>query len=288
MDGQPSERLASRASRVLGWWPQSWRRVSGGYTPTARWVVRGDGVSAFVKAAVDPLTAGMLRREIAAYRVIDGSFVPKVLGCEDDETEPLLIIEDLSGATWPPPWSPEQVHQVLAALQALRSSAAQLPSYETVHGGRAPGWAAVAVEPAPFLSLGVAGPRWLDQSLPALLVAEAACDPGGDAPTHWDVRSDNLCFTREGVKLIDWPEACLSNPKMDIGCWLPSLAFEGGPEPETILPRAPEIAAWVCGYFAARAGLPIIPTAPKVRRVQREQLSIALPWAARALGLDAP
>ncbi len=177
---------------------------------------------------------------------------------------------------------------MLAALQTLRASAAPLPSYETVHGGRAPGWAAVAAEPAPFLLLGVAGSRWLDHSLPALLEAEAACDPGGDAPTHWDVRSDNVCFTGEGVKLIDWPEACLSNPRMDIGCWLPSLAFEGGPDPETILPDAPEIAAWVSGYFAARAGLPIIPTAPNVRRVQREQLSVALPWAVRAVGLAPP
>jgi hypothetical protein len=51
------------------------------------------------------------------------------------------------------------------------------------------------------------------------------------------------------------------------------------------LPDAPEIAAWLAGFFAARAGLPIIPDAPLVRRVQREQLSTALPWAQRALGL---
>jgi hypothetical protein len=68
---------------------------------------------------------------------------------------------------------------------------------------------------------------------------------------------------------------------------LPSLHYEGGPPPEAILPGAPEVAAWVAGFFAARAGLPIIPDAPAVRRVQREQLSTALPWAQRALGLAA-
>lgn len=94
-----------------------------------------------------------------------------------------------------------------------------------------------------------------------------------------------MCLIREEMKLIDWAEACLSNPQLDLGFWLPSLAYEGGPSPETILPNAPEIAAWVSGFFAARAGLPDIPDAPFVRRVQREQLSTALPWARRALQL---
>ena len=39
------------------------------------------------------------------------------------------------------------------------------------------------------------------------------------------------------------------------------------------------------GYFAARAGLPVIPNAPRVRAVQLAQLRTALPWAQRALGL---
>jgi hypothetical protein len=42
------------------------------------------------------------------------------------------------------------------------------------------------------------------------------------------------------------------------------------------------------GFFAARAGLPPIPTAPHVREVQLAQLRTALPWAARALGLPPP
>jgi hypothetical protein len=41
----------------------------------------------------------------------------------------------------------------------------------------------------------------------------------------------------------------------------------------------------VSGFFAARAGLPDIPQAPFVRRLQREQLSTALPWVQRVLNL---
>ena len=87
---------------------------------------------------------------------------------------------------------------------------------------------------------------------------------------------------------MDWNLACLSNPNLDLGFWLPSLAYEGGPKPEEILPVAPEIAAWVSGFFAARAGLPAIPDAPRVRLVQRQQLETALPWVSRTLGLPLP
>lgn len=70
---------------------------------------------------------------------------------------------------------------------------------------------------------------------------------------------------------------CLSNPRLDLGFWLPSLAYEGGTEPEKILPDAPEVAGRVGGRFASRAGLPRIIDAPRVRAVQRRQLGTALP-----------
>lgn len=95
------------------------------------------------------------------------------------------------------------------------------------------------------------------------------------------IRSDNICITECGALLIDWNGACLSNPKLDIGFWLPSLASEGGLLPEEILPGSPEIAAWVSGFFAVRAGLPIILDAPRVRRVQLVQLRTALDWVER-------
>src|SRR5262249_17677251 len=47
-------------------------------------------------------------------------------------------------------------------------------------------------------------------------------------------------------------------------------------------------AACVAGFFASRAGLPEVPAAPRVRWFQRRQLAVALPWAARVLGLPAP
>jgi thiamine kinase-like enzyme len=102
------------------------------------------------------------------------------------------------------------------------------------------------------------------------------------------LRSDNICLKDGRAVFVDWNGACLSNPRLDLGFWLPSLAYESGVEPERILPDAPEVAARVSGYFASRAGLPKIGDAPLVRVVQRRQLEMALPWAVRALGLPPP
>jgi hypothetical protein len=280
----PSVATSARVSELLEWTPQSWTQAKRGYTPAERYVVRDGRRSAFVKIATTPLTAAMLRQERVAYEAVNDAFRPKLLGWHDGEL-PIIILDDLSQAYWPPPWRDEHVAQAIAQIDALHTSRAALPSYDELRDARETGWQLVARDRAPFLALGVVSANWLDRSLPHLLDAEAACSTQGEAVTHWDIRSDNICFVDRHVKFIDWSEACLSNPRLDLGFWLPSLCFEGGPPPEAILPDAAEIAAWVSGYFAARAGLPDIPDAPLVRRVQREQLSTALPWVIRALGL---
>jgi hypothetical protein len=94
----------------------------------------------------------------------------------------------------------------------------------------------VAADPEPFLSLGLADTRWLDKALPLLICQEARCSTDGESLTHWDLRSDNICVTERRAIFVDWNHACVSNPILDLGFWLPSLAYEGGPEPERILP----------------------------------------------------
>lgn len=281
VSGEQQKRIAA----LLGKLPTSFSRIEGGYTPSSRWIVETAGERFFAKIAATTVTADMLRREARSYRVIRGSFIPALIGWEEHEFEPILITEDLSSALWPPPWNEHLVDLVLEGIEVLHKTAATVPPFAEVHGDWENGWQSVAADPEPFLSLGLASRQWLDHSLPMLLEAANSCPTEGEALCHWDIRSDNLCITRDGVKLIDWPEACLSNPDLDLGFWLPSLAFEGGPAPETILPNAPEVAAWVAGFFAARAGLPPISDAPRVRLVQQQQLHTALPWALRALGL---
>jgi aminoglycoside phosphotransferase (APT) family kinase protein len=123
----------------------------------------------------------------------------------------------------------------------------------------------------------MADARWLETALPLLIQYEALCSTGGDSLAHWDLRSDNICLTASRAIFIDWNLACLSNPKLDLGFWLPSLAAKAAPTPKRFLPDAPEVAAWVSGFFAARAGLPQISDAPRVRLVQRQQLEDVTP-----------
>ena len=64
--------------------------------------------------------------------------------------------------------------------------------------------------------------------------------------------------------------------------------MEGGPAPARIVDDEPELGAVISGFFAQRAPMPEIPTAPRVRRIQKAQLRVALPWAAKMLGLPPP
>ena len=148
-------------------------------------------------------------------------------------------------------------------------------------------WGIVRGDPEPFLALGLCSRRWLDEALPALDDAARTAPLAGDGLLHMDVRSDNLCFVGGRAVLYDWNWACVGDPRLDVACWLPSLRAEGGPEPEQILPDVPAgFPALLAGVWAAVAGLPPPPTRPPgVRAIQVAQLGVALPWAARALGL---
>jgi len=287
---RPSRETLERIAAALGGEPIASKRAAGGYTPAERWVVRcASGTRAFVKLGTTPLTARMLRAEHATYTALEASFMPRLLAWDDHASHPMLVLEDLSDARWPPPWDPALVHAVVETLATLHRSAAKLPAFEDIYGQfEASGWADVAADPAAFLGLGLASGDWLEGALPQLLAREKMARTRGDSVIHFDVRSDNLCLSDRGVVLIDWNLACLGNGDLDLGFWLPSLESEGGPPPETLLPDRPDIAAWVSGFFAARAGLPLIPDAPHVRSVQRKQLVPALSWAARALGLPQP
>jgi phosphotransferase family enzyme len=285
MEETPGVALQSRIERLLGAKIEAWRRIEGGYTPALRLLCRTAGGAFFVKVGTTPLTSQMLRREIRNYTLIRGDFIPQLVGWEDDAGAPILIIEDLSAACWPPSWDERKVALVLAQIDAMHNTQAPLEPFAQAHPTFGSYWQSVASDPAPFLSLNLADGLWLEAALPLLIAAENACSTEGGSLAHWDLRSDNMCLTASRAIFVDWNLACLSNPKLDLGFWLPSLAYEGGPEPEVILPHAPEVAALVAGFFASRAGLPGISDAPRVRLVQRQQLSTALPWAVRVLEL---
>lgn len=277
-------------AEALGRMPVAWEWVIGrGFTPAERWRIRfDDGTSAFVKAGVTEPTADWLRTEQAVYSSLRAPYLPVALGWHDGDL-PVLVLEDLSDAEWPPPWSPEKIARVRTALDQVAATPppAGLPSLERLRP-ELTCWARVGEDPEPFLRLGVCTEQWFERASPVLAEAERGAVLEGDAFLHFDVRSDNVCFAGPRTLLVDWNWACVGNPRMEVAVWAGSLELEGGPKPEELLPGEPEIAALVAGYFGYHAGLPFIPEAPRVRAVQKWQLLSTLPWAARELGLPPP
>jgi hypothetical protein len=283
--------LIDRLSGLLGTEVTGLTRVpSSGYTVAYHGIaVLADGRTAFVKAATEPVTAGFILDEQRVFSALRGSFMPELLAMDGAEP-PLLVLEDLRAAHWPPPWRPGDVDAVLSTLDTVAATPAPdaIPAIGVHREHLVGGWAEVETDPGPFLTLGVCSAGWLEAAVPVLREASETAPIEGDATLHLDVRSDNLCIAERGAVLVDWNHACVGNPDLDVACWLPSLRLEGGPEPGEILPGAGGFAALLAGFFGCRAGLPAPPTAPTVREFQLAQLRVALPWAARELGLEPP
>jgi hypothetical protein len=268
-----------RAERLLGSEAETWAAVvRKGYSMNEHWtVVFADGTKAFLKCGYIPPSPQWIRDEHALFHAVSGPFMPTFLAFEDGD-RPLLVLEDLMPAYWPPPWRDEDVEHVLAALAEVAAVRVELRRVEDF---LANGWRDVAADPQPFLSTGLRDAAWLDRMLPRLLEAADAAPLHGDALLHGDVRSDNLCVKDGRCVLVDWNHACIGNPALDVAVWLPSLVLEHGPRPDRF--GVNELAPFVAGFFAARAGLPKPAGAPRVREFQRAQAEVALDWTERTL-----
>jgi hypothetical protein len=285
----PKSFPAAEVESVLGTAPVRWTPIeSGGYgRVNAHWRAElHDGRSVFVKQANGVDAEEWLRSERRIYESVRGSFMPSYFGAHEDGGCVLLVLEDLSAAEWPPPWSSERIEAVLVALDGVRMSTlpADLPVLDDMRDDVV-GWGKVRADTKPLLSTGLCTAGWLSEALPALERAGEEVQLAGDELLHLDVRSDNLCFVGGRTVLVDWNLACVGNGLFDIAFWLPSLRLEGGPEPWEVLPHAGPLAAAVAGFFASRAGLPAPIGAPTVREFQRRQLEVALLWAVRELSL---
>ena len=264
------------------------RIESRGYTTAFHAIAElDDGRTVFVKAGADEATSTFLREEITVYRTVQAPFMPAFHGA-DERDPPILVLGDLSGCFSTPPWTDSEIAAVIVLIDRLRSTSApaELGSAEQYRADWVGRWDRVAADPEPFLALGLCSPEWLETALPKLSAAAKAATFAGDVLVHTDIRSDNLAFVDGEARLVDWNWACAGDEKLDLACWLPSLAAEGGPPPESLMPEGGrELAAMLAGVWAAVAGTPPPPTAPRVRAAQIAQLRVALPWAARELGL---
>jgi hypothetical protein len=166
-----------------------------------RWIVALDGgKSAFVKLAATDEGADWLRNERTVYRALNGvPFLPRLIGWHDDGERPALAIEDLSGAEWPPPWTPARIDTVRASLAQVAETPppAALPSASQSQFDLN-GWPEIATDPGPLLGLRMCSAAWLERALPVLdqrdgrrpirsclrRVPSRRCWPATSAPTR--------------------------------------------------------------------------------------------------------
>ncbi len=279
-------KIAARVERLLGSAPVAWHEVTGGHTPAGRARAElADGRTVFCKWAVHEESAKWLRDEKRVYGELQAGFVAQLLAFEDDGALPLLVLEDLGHARWPPPWTAELARRGLDALAEVAATPPPpgLPPLaaleELFHG-----WRDLREAPEPFLALGVLPPEDFGRVLPSLVEAEEATSLEGDELLHLDARGDNMAFLPDRVVFVDWNWASVGPAELDRDYFAIHVHATGGPRPEE-LPVEGRYAAVLAGYLAFQASLPPIPTAPTVRPAQLGHLRFALPWALRVLGL---
>jgi hypothetical protein len=171
-----------KAEVALGAVARSWQPVSARIgNDRGRWLVRlADGRSVFVKAPFDDASAEWLRIEALVYQGVHADLMPQLLAWDGE----LLVLENLSDATWPPPWTAEAVAAVRAALEELAqvTPPAGLPALTDVRELLVDtGWPAVQADPEPMLSIGLCSREWLEAALPQCGPAPEELLPQADA-----------------------------------------------------------------------------------------------------------
>jgi len=272
----------------------------GGFSPGVAVRLRlDDGRRAFVKAvgsSPNPYSPEIHRREATIAAALPPETpAPRFLFAHDDGDWVALAFEDVAGHDPALPWRKDELERVLAAITDLAAALTPAPvdvdPFAESFGEILRGWQRLAeADGAPELD------PWAEAHLDELAeletgLAEAAA---GETLLHADVRADNILITPERVVFVDWPHATLGAAWIDLACFLPSVAMQGGPRPWEIfdghpVPRdaAPErvnaVVAALAGYFVHAGAQPPPPGLPTLRDFQRAQGVEALAWLRRRL-----
>lgn len=293
-------------------------RVYGGYAPSATFrVALADGRRIFLKSTY-PLPKGSgvhwsIDREERFYRSVGKRvqrWAPRYFGSFERDGWHMLALEDL-GPRSVPPWTPAKTRRAARDYARFHASTLgkHLPRWlsRAEHVGLASFWSGL-VERGEIRAVASLARRradeaeeWLDVALPLLLAGEdrLARLRGPFALIHGDTRSDNIRIVGDRLRIFDWPFASVGPAELDLVAFAQTVAAEGGPEPESILAEYTRVLplrdraidaslAGVAGYFADRAWRTPIPSLPRLRPWQRQQLKATLLWLARRFELPEP
>jgi Phosphotransferase enzyme family len=275
--------------------------VIGGFGPAiAARLDLADGRRVFIKAVdvnVNPHTPDIMRREARVAAALPVSVpAPRLLWAHDGDGWVTLVFEHIEGHQPVLPWRQAELLNVLAAMHRLvtaltPSPIATLPVGD-YHARNFSGWRQLVAIPGEALDpwsrrhlsrLAALEPSWVDATV-------------GDTLLHSDIRADNILIDVSGcVWIVDWPNACRGAAWFDIIRMAPSVALQGGPDPETLLEmsgltRSADPAAItaavvaLAGYFTHGGKLADPPGLPTLRAFQRAQGDVCRRWVAKRSG----
>ena len=256
-----------------------------------------------VSAAQNPDAPVIHRREARIVPALPANApVPRLLWSHDEGGEGwvALAFEDIEGRPPAMPWRADELDRVLVALADLTAALtpsplplALAPSASESRVFASQWWTRLRDAPPPGLD------DWSTRHAARLaaIETEAPVAVAGESLLHLDIRADNLLLTPERVLVVDWPHARRGAAWLDLVCFAPSVAMQGGPPPEELTRRHPACRAAdvdalnaaivaVAGFFTWGALQPPPPGLPTLRAFVAAQGEVARRWAARRLGLD--
>jgi hypothetical protein len=276
----------------------------GGFSPgVAARLVLEDGRGAFVKAVAhepNPTSPDFHRREARIVGAMPAAApVPRLLWTLDEGAEGWVVLafEDVDGREPLQPWRPDELEHVLVGVDELCAVLTPSPvdagSAGAALEAQINSWHLVAADSPVELD------DWSRRHLDKLVDLERAIADAvaGETLLHFDLRADNILLARNRVYFVDWPHASVGAPWLDGVAFAPSVAMQGGPDPESLLRRWPTAAeadpqaittavASIAGFFTYRALLPPPPGLPTLRSFQAAQGAVARTWLAQRAGWD--
>ena len=287
--------------------------IDHGFSPGIACIARTfGGQEFFLKAACsipNEQTPSFHRKEIIVASRLGPEVPAAKLVWSFDEGTPgwvVLVYEVVHGHSPELPWRAADVDLVVEALNRLATTLTPSPIPEadigTLAGSGVLGsgsWSRLKMRieyPASFDPADVLDP-WVTRHLDRLIELEEQADDVvvGDTLLHLDIRGDNMLITGDGVVIVDWPHAKVGAAWVDAVTFAPSLAMQGGPDPEDFIARidvaraADPDAVTVCvaeiaGYFTYQGGLPPLDALPGLREFQAGQGVVARRWLAQRTG----
>ena len=278
----------------------------GGFSPGVAVRLRlADGGRVFVKAvgpAPNPDSPDVHRREARVMAVLPRSApAPRMLWSLDRRGWVALVFEDVDGAQPALPWRPGELRRVLEMVAAMGPALTPTPAGTISIADHLQdsfvGWRRLAAAHAAGDDDLRGLDPWAARQLDRLADLEAGWPAATEGPTllHCDLRADNLLLTPTRVLAVDWPGACAGAAWVDLLLMLPSVAMQGGPDPEPAFaahpaatgadPRAVTTTlAAMAGFLIGGSRLPPPPGLPTLRAFQLGQGLAALEWLRRRTG----